>query len=110
MTASAIIGHNVEVKGTLDTINTEILTVKEIIIGAVDQRDGGAADVTDTLRDTGGIIVSVHPPIRWKDALYEHPSVGGSRMAISMARYGHGPSPLKAYVYNGGGSSIQTPT
>lgn len=111
-----ILDGNVEVKGTLDTINTEILTVKdkEIVIGAVDaDGDGVADDVTDTLRDMGGIIVSGTPaniPAGKDPALYEH----SIRWRVKDGDFdGTGvdmaPHQKPMWQFNGGGLSIQTP-
>jgi hypothetical protein len=102
VTAKNIIYGNVEVKGTLDTINTEIPdrqgTGRSSSVRWTPTEMVSQDDVTDTLRDTGGIIVSGTPNIPvGKDALLCTNIIRGSRMAISMARCGHGSSP-KAYV------------
>jgi hypothetical protein len=75
--------------------------------------DGVADDVTDTLRDTGGIIVSGTPaniPVGKDAALYEHSirwrvkdgDFDGTGAAMA-------PHQKPMWQFNGGGLSIQTP-
>lgn len=119
MTVSAkniVLDGNVEVKGTLDTVNTEILTVKdkEIIIGAVDADGDGVADATtDTVRDGGGVIVSGAPenlPAGTDAALYEH----SLRWRIKDGDFdssGNSMAPHQKpmWTFSGGGMAIASP-
>jgi hypothetical protein len=111
-----ILNGNVEIKGTLDTINTEILTVKdkEIVLGVIDADGDGVADAgTDVLRDGGGLLISGTPanmPGGTDAALYEHSlrwrlkdgdfDTGGAAMA---------PHQKPMWTFNGGGLAVATP-
>jgi hypothetical protein len=111
-----ILNGNVEIKGTLDTINTQVLTVKdkEIKLGFIDADGDGVDDqTTDTLRDGGGIIMPGEPenlPAGKDGALYEHSlrwkrkdgdfAVGGAELA---------PHQKPLWTFSGGGIAVDAP-
>jgi hypothetical protein len=111
-----VLNGNVEVKGTLDTINTEILTVrdKEIKLGFIDANGDGIDDeTTDTLRDGAGIVLPGAPenlPVGVDAANYQHAlrwkrnegdfAVGGAPFA---------PHQKPMWSFSGGGIAIDAP-
>jgi hypothetical protein len=119
MTVSAkniILNGNVEIKGTLDTINTQILTVKdkEIVVGVIDaDGDGLNDDPLDTVRDNGGLVVAGAPanlPSGTDATLYEHSLrwklKDGDFDATEAAMAPH-QKPM--WTFSGGGIAIATP-
>jgi hypothetical protein len=119
MTVSAkniILNGNVEIKGTLDTINTQVLTVKdkEIIIGVVDaDGDGIDDDPLDTVRDNGGLVIAGAPanlPAAADASIYEH----SLRWKLKDGDFDATEAPMAPHqkpmwTFSGGGIAISAP-
>jgi hypothetical protein len=111
-----IILGDLQIDGTLDTINTTVLTVRDktITLGAVDSDgDGILDDLTDASRDEAGIVIPGKPsnlPADKPEANYEH-SVRWKLKEGDFATDGAvmAPHQKPMWTFSGGGVSISAP-